>query len=527
MTFTEAYWGSRWSNAIRLWAGATVLLAVALPSVWIASASLFSGTADLINLFDGPFLGALKRSLWLLACVAGIALALGWPLGTVAGLVKFPLKRLGLLCLAIPLFTPTFLWAIGLSSFRAYLPYRHQSWFDGFSGCVLTSLVQVVPFVVLLTILALRTVSGSQADVACLAGGKRGLLRHAARFAFPVSLCAAFLAGLMTLTDPGAAQIMGYHGIASEILIAFASRHDPHLAARKALAATLVILPFMTVLCWPIAKWAEGQVLGRELRRAEPLDPGRWGWLWWLACVLSIGCLVCPALAGLLRPLRLHFDEPLAYSLKVLRETGLTTLFYGLTAAGMATALGAGAGLACRTRTSRLLLLLIALLFFAVPPSLTALGVLFISSKSPPAFDGVSRSGWAVGLACGLRFIPLAAVLCLYARSKLPVSQVHAAIMHRTPAASYFLQVLLPWLRPALMMAALLVALLSVADVSTTLLLQPPGETTYTGRIFGVLDNTTERVLAALCAVYLVAGAMSIGLVLILERFTRFRHHDT
>jgi hypothetical protein len=41
--------------------------------------------------------------------------------------------------------------------------------------------------------------------------------------------------------------------------------------------------------------------------------------------------------------------------------------------------------------------------------------------------------------------------------------------------------------------------------------LLPPGASTFTTRIFGVIDSTTERTLAALCLLYIGGGLAALS----------------
>jgi len=491
-----------------------------LPAGWMTLISLTSAFPQvLLQVFDGPFLGAVKRSLVLMGYVLGLAFGLGWPLGVLLGTYKFPGKTAGFVCLAVPLFTPTFLWAIGVSSVRPFFSYRNQQWFDGLSGSVLTCVLQVVPLVALVASAAARTLTESQTEAVRIASGAWGLLRWTARYVLPVSLCAALLGALMTLSDPGTGQIMGYHGIASEILIAFASKHDAGLAARKAIALGLVLSPVIGWLSWRMAYWADRQFLGRDLRRAEPIEPGRKRWALTAGFLIFAVGLLFPALAGLARPLQLQAPQHLLSAWNVLRESMAVTVFYGLCAGVVGSALGVAAGWAAGpVSLLRRLVLAASFILMAMPASLTALGILVISARLPPSFDAVTRSGWVVGVAYGIRFAPLAVVLCLHAGCQLPRSQSDAATLHGVPFWKWLLRVVLPHLRPSLMVCVLVIALLSLAEVSTTLLLQPPGQASFPARIFSVLDNISERALAALCVVYISAGATLLSLFFVIGR---------
>src|SRR4029077_9288312 len=91
--------------------------------------------------------------------------------------------------------------------------------------------------------LRLEALSRAQLEALRLIGGLPLLVRGAAMYTLPASFSAAVLGGILTVNDPGPGQIMGYHGVASDILIAFSARNDIALAAVKALALGVVLLP--------------------------------------------------------------------------------------------------------------------------------------------------------------------------------------------------------------------------------------------------------------------------------------------
>ena len=129
-----------------------------------------------------------------------------------------------------------------------------------------------------------------------------------------------------------------------------------------------------------------------------------------------------------------------------------------------------------------------------------------------------------VAITQAVRFAPLAAVLCLLAACGLPQAQRDAATLHGVVIRGWMFRVVLPHMATILIVCFLLVALLSLAEVSTTLLLQPPGQpSSFPARIFSVLDNVSERALAALCVVYVLAGTILLSLFFVVSRLTTGR----
>ena len=487
--------------------------------------SIFSTTnvGPLLDSFHGPLVAVLKRTFLLLGTVSVGALVLGWPLGTLMGLAQFPGQRLFFAALAVPMFTPSSLWAIAISSVRPLVAYRHQWWFDGFCGAVLTGLVQALPLVYFASYFLSRTVPGSRIDATLLAAGWRGLLWVCARFCLPAALAAAVLGGLLAIADPGPAQIMGYHGMASEILISFSARYNAALAAQKAVLMALLLLPLLFPLAWMTAAWSETHLLGRDTRRACPKLFGIFPWAVLFAWGALLMVLLALPIAGFLRPLKSsQTPQSFHFAWAVFKASVPTTIRYCLTAATLASLLGLFLTLITgRKHQGRFLLLLFCFVFLSAPASLHALGFAGIASQLPDCFDFLTRRGNAPGIAFALRWLPIPTLFCLRAWSLVPETSHDSAVLHGVPAVQYHWKVTLPQLLPFLICAFLLVALQTAADVSSTLILLPPGASTFTTRIFGVIDSTTDRTLSALCLLYIGAGVAPLGVMSILSGLRR------
>jgi len=211
-----------------------------------------------------------------------------------------------------------------------------------------------------------------------------------------------------------------------------------------------------------------------------------------------------------------------------LRESSGATVVYGLGAGGVSACLGLAAGWAAAPVPQlRRAVLAVSFVLATLPAALTALGILVISARLPASFDPVTRSGLIVSISQGVRFAPLAAVLCLLAACGLPRAQRDAGRLHGVVMRHWMFRVALPHMTTILIVCFLLVALLSLAEVSTTLLLQPPGQaSSFPARIFGVLDNVSERALAALCVVYVLAGIILLGFFFVVSRLTTGRRRQ-
>jgi ABC-type spermidine/putrescine transport system permease subunit II len=117
--------------------------------------------------------------------------------------------------------------------------------------------------------------------------------------------------------------------------------------------------------------------------------------------------------------------------------------------------------------------------------------------------------------------LPLAVIIAMRSIGTTSPSWANAAAVHGVPLRLYFGRILVPHLLPAMLLAALLCALIATADVSTILLLHPPGETSLPLAIFTVMANAPESLVGALCLAYLGGAAVLMCLAAALARFAR------
>ena len=506
-----------------------------LTLVWLPLVALWiGGQADGSGfrwLGDAAFTGALRRSGLLLASLIATGLFIGLPAGVWIGLHPFRGRSLFLGMQCLPLLLPPFLVSIGLSFLRPWLPYAQQDWVDGLSGCVLTGAQRVIPVALVTAVLTTFRIPPSQRAAAAMAGGEPLLFRRVCRRVFAVVAAATVLASLHVLADPGPAQIMGYHGAASEILIAFSARYDVAQAGQKAMSLTLLLIPILLPVVAILSRSLRNLLTHRDTvgvgpeSDAGPSVPGRSGSTALLAWGLT-GLLFGPVILGLLRPLLVPTITGVAgQAWKALTSTLGVTLLHAATAGLTATIVGwSAAELAGRSPRHRSVWLWSAFLLLSLPASLYALGVAWLSGQMPLGLEPLVRSRWRVGITLGFCLSPMSVLLGLWSRALLSPRMEEQATLMGVSRGRFAGSVLLPLLLPALIASTLAVAVLAAAEVAPTLLLQPPGETTFPGRLFSMMDNASERLVAALATVYLGGATLAVlGVVLALAQYRRFK----
>ena len=226
-------WPGRWRAR-----SAAFLLALpivpTLPLVWFA---LFSG--DGFSVGGVSFQRALTNSAIVAFLVTLSAFALGLPVGVLNALYDYKCRRLLLPLSLLPLLAPSFIWPLG---WRWLFEHRGKSLLpliSGYSGSVLMFLPAAVTLVLFTTFASMALLSVSQVEAARLAGGERTVFRLACRYAAAPAALAAMLAGIFTLSDPGAGFAVGLSLASSEILISFQAFYDYAQAGRQCLLLAL------------------------------------------------------------------------------------------------------------------------------------------------------------------------------------------------------------------------------------------------------------------------------------------------
>ena len=505
------------------WRSVTVIailaaaFAPALPLLWEVVSEGSSQSA-----LDASFWAASFRSVAVATVVVAAALVLGVPTGVLAGLYDFPGRRPLLALLAIPLVIPSFLWAIGLSQFRIHVGLSSDGILSGFTGTVLAFLCWAISLVIYMTLVSARRLSKSQIEAARICGGERLVFSCATQALLPAAILAAALAGILTLADPGPGQILGYPGVAYEILLSFSASYDFALAAKQCAGLTGLVL----ILSIPVAVFIAPNVavglLGRDIVSVPLAKDNICAWAASLLLTFNVILAVILPLTGIVRPLFTGF--PAERALQEVGRTVLNTFVYGLTAGVLAAVLGTILAIAVgREKTLRGSVVVAMFVILSLPPSLSALGIVKMGTLAPAWLDPVLRGRFTVGLASALKFLPVAAVLAMRSFGSTSPSQCLVAAIHGISVWRYVARILGPAILPSAGIACVVIALLATAEVGTALLLRPPGADSVPVQIFTVMANAPEALVAALCFMYVAGTAvlLMLGWSMTLE----FRRH--
>ena len=449
------------------------------------------------------------RSLKIFGAVLAVAFPAGWGIGTLMGCATPLVRRLFSAFYLMLMLMPPFLWAVGVQGLKAWLPFRHQTWVDGFSGHVLASSAFAIPVVSLVTSAMMAEAGRTATEATFLMAGRWEVIRTALRWTWSTALGTAILACLMVTADVGTAQMMGYQGVASDIHSALATSSGFEKAAARAWWCALMWTPAACAGAFLVARAAVRNVAVSAFasRTGRMEASGAWSRLnllilglglvpSTLACAGWFKLLLASAPLPALRDAWLVWNETLPYTWAVISRVAILILSIGLP-------LGWLIG---RHRLAVTTLLMVALVPTALPSSIHALGWLQLR----PYTSAGSLGDWEMPLALTMRWLPLVTWLAAVARSRLAEPLMDSMALLPGAPLIRSVRVFAPLGLAAAAGPAVIAACASLGDVSANGLLQRPGHATYTMRLFAVMDNAPEKQVAAMSLLYLAIPALVI-----------------
>jgi iron(III) transport system permease protein len=478
-----------------------------------------AGARTLALLANTAFLGIA------VAVLAGLA---GTTLAVLVTKTDLPSPRaLGAL-LTFPLFLPPFVLALGwfavlgreglLANVAGQAAgARASDLLFGAGGAILVLTVAYTPIAFRLVRVGLAAIDPAAEEAARLHRGWARTIRHIDLPLVAPSIALALLVTfVLVVGELGVPAFLRYRVFSAEVFAQFAAFLDIRGAVAMSLPLVLLVLAGVAI---------ERGLLRHRVRflprhRLEPgVAPlGRWraavgaaAWTWVAATVL-VPFAALAVRAGGAGSYRL-----------ALRGAGTSigrSLWMAAVAATVILALALLlAYLVERTRARRRDGIDTALLLlFAAPGTVLGVGLILVWNRD--GFGWLYGSAAIVLLGWIAHFTPLAARVVSVALQGLPTSLEEAARLARVTWGRTVRHVVVPPVRPALTGAWLLAFVFCLRDLDLAITIYPPGTETLTVRVYTLMANSPEPVVAALAlltvglvALVVAAGAAGLAVV--------------
>lgn len=522
---------------------------VLLPVATLAVIAL-SGTGEAWpHLASTVLPGATVTTLHLLALVAAMTAATGVACAWLVVAYEFPLRRTLAWALVLPLAVPPYLAAYAFAEFflfagpvqtfwRSLFGYQsaRDYWFPDLrstGGAALVMASVLYPYVYLTARVVFIMQGRNIADVARTLGAKPATVFR--RILLPVSR-PAIVAGVAlvlmeTLNDFGASEYLGVRTLTLSVFTTWLNRGSLEGAAQ--IAMVMLVLVFALLTAEQRARRRQRFHAARATHiRARPPRTRLAGWKG-PAATLAVAT---PVLLGFGIPVYV-FGTYAARRTHQFLDPALARAFVNSVTTALATAalavlivlLLVHAARVARSRTVTLATRF-AMIGYALPGTIMALGLLFSLARFDNWLDGLMRawfgvstgllltgSATAIVLACSIRFLALAEGAVRSGLEKLPPNIDEAARSLGRTATASAASVMLPLLWPALLTAGVLVFVDTIKELSATILLRPFGFNTLATFIYehasrGMAQDGAVAALlvivTALVPVVLLSGAL-------------------
>jgi iron(III) transport system permease protein len=459
-----------------------------LPVVYVFGTSLTGVSTGAAALFLDARQRALLYNTTLLGIgVAALSTAIGAPLGIV--LARVPLQRTAALriALAAPMLLPPYVVALAWTYFA--------SWTYSLPAAILVLSLVFYPLSMLASEVGLRRIDGRLEEAALIVASPRQVVRRITLpLAAPAILAAALVIFVLAVSEFGVPGLLRVRVYTTEVFTAFAALYDYS-------RAMVLAIPLLLV-CAAIGAVA-AQLLGNRIVSARRLSGNHpvlfTNWERTARAAVAVVILIAVAmpvavLAGQAWNVR-SVREALAGSGEAITNSLVLAAVGATTVVAVAVALGYARARA-RERVAKLADILFVVLF-AVPGTIVGIGLIGLWNR-PGVLGTVYGTDVMFILAYLARFVPVAALILAAAVRYVPISHEQAAAV---AGAGWFLtirRIVLPQLRLGLSAAWIVVFVLSFGELSASIMIAPPGESTLPIRIYTLIANAPPALVAAL-----------------------------
>lgn len=509
------------AGTVRNWpaAVAAVLLvaAVAGPAAAVgASASADSALSlrelGMLVLPGGRRLTLLWNSIILSGAAAVACMLLSWLIGTF--LWQQTRRRPD-----FPAYTAVFIWFMALlpsfvHSYTWMAVFGSGSIFSGLTASWWTQTMAWLPLCLSVTLLGFRCIDYDLIDAALLvASPLRVLVRIVTPLLAPALLAGGslvFLLGLQEYSIPSLFQVSTY---SLEIFSDYSAFHQPVRALL--LSVPLALISGGALLAVKPCFRHVAAMPPRSRVQTTPFLLPPWFRLLQYACTLLLAVLMVLPLLMLIKSV--GTSDRLAASVLAATQEIWFSLRTALVSAVLAVAVSILI-VGVMPAPWQNIVMPLTIMSFCVPATLTGIGLILLCNDT--VLSALYRSEAMPVAAAIARFGPLAWLIALGQHRRQDHSLIEAASLLPVSAWKVWTVIRLPLMLPGLIVAGMTVFLLTMGELSATLLVLPPGSHSLAVKTYNLLHYGASDAVAGLCIFLVVAGWL-VGLAAVMALVRR------
>jgi iron(III) transport system permease protein len=472
----------------------------------------------------------LYNSLSLASATTAATVLPGVPLGLLLTKTDLPLKRIFTMLFLVPLIIPPYILAIawfhclGRSGIAANIlgpeiGIHASPLLFGFPGALLVMASTLLPVVIILTMTYLRMVNPRLEEAARLSASWPVVFR---RISLPVIRPGILLAGLMvfilTLGEFGAPSFLRFEVFPVESFTRFSAFYDFDSATAAAMPLGAIVLIVLTAERIFLRKKtfqfapAGGPLAIAPLGKTKPF-------FLTMVSLLAIIFVLVP-----LGVLLFKSSSPWAYreALARSKDSILRSLTYASLGATGIVVFGFFLGYLLERRVFRFFYAVDSMLLFlfALPGAVIGIGLIHLWNT--PATNFVYASTAIIMFGYIAQYTALGERIMAAQFSRIPNSMEEAA---RIAGAGWFRRlfyVLVPMAKRGMAAAWLVGFIFCLRDLGIAMTVYPPGHDTLPVRIFTLMANGPEEVVAASCVILAAIALLPLGALMAAARYIRW-----
>lgn len=463
------------------------------------------------------------HSMALSSLVTLLTVALGVPLGIVLGKTDLPLRRLFAAVFVIPLLIPPYIIAISWSDllgreglvapvFGTAFTESATHLLFGLPGCVAVLFTIFLPIPMLLTMIFLRTIDPHLEEAGRLVTGWRGILKGITLpLILPGILLSAMLVFLLSLGEFSVPNFLRYDVFPVESFVQFSAFYDFRAATAAAvpLAAITLILLLAEAVFLRDKTYELHPSADAGQRREIELGTRRRAWFV-LVAVAAVALVVLPLVVLLVQSAGLH-----AYT-EALSRAGaslMRSLIYAVIGATLLTFLGFFTGYLVHTKALRVWRTVDSLTIFVFALPSTVVGIGLISLWNTPWTNFIYGTPLIIIVGYLAKYTALTSRISVARLAQISPSMEEAAQVCGAGWFRRMARIVAPLARRGLLAAWTVGYIFSLRDTGITMLVYPAGHETLPVRIFTLMANGSQQLIAALCVIMIIATLLPVGLV--------------
>ena len=485
-----------WKVALNAAVAIVVALSV-IPFVYLLVRASDKPAPEIAQLlFRQKTLEVLATTALLVACVVAITLVLGVGIASGLHFVQVPFRRLLIIPTVLPLAIPSYVFTY---TWVALVPT-----FSGFAAAVFILSLTTLPYLILATLAGLRSVDGSQIEVARSLG--LNYRQTFARVVFPqirghVS-AGALLAGLYTMSDFGAVSLLNVETLTVSIQNMYRASYDRSAAA----VISLVLIAFSTLFVMADesikGKSSQGQLI-KSLSVKNSLIRKKYLRVSVVFAIFIFGfvAIQIPFYVLLTR----FFSNPVAIDWHALASATFSSVTVAAIGALIALILSAPLGflLSGKVTAYGRIAQKVIVIGHALPGVVVGLALVSIGSK----LGAIYQTTFLLAFAYALLFLAKSVTSMSSSLSRVPSSVKEVAATLGMNQWSVVRKVIAPIAAPGIGIGTILVFLTAMKELPATLMLRPTGFETLATQIWsaGSINRFNEAAPYALILVLVAA----------------------